>query len=245
MAGKFNGTNQFIDLGPKSTTKSKSAFTMCFWIRGRNFVDVDSWFSYSTGTSATAVRIGLKVVGAAAGGTVCRPEIRARATDAEGLKTFSGSGTPISAGSWQHVVGTVDYGANLCRVFIDGALNAQGAQAGGNFGAASTSNTDSLDAAIASREDGTTQFYDGDIADCRLYDRMLGPGEVSTIFAGRGFDFIMDGLVDRYYLFGPEGQAISVVPNLGSSNVPGNSSNNPTFVADVLNYRKKIRQSLW
>lgn len=90
-----------------------------------------------------------------------------------------------------------------------------------------------------SRRAGTT-LLTGNMEDMRIYNRILSPQEVSTIYAARGVDGIVSGLLHRYPLDdrAPGATAAGAV-DVTNNSVPV-ATNLPTFAAGVLRFRRKL-----
>jgi len=110
----------------------------------------------------------------------------------------------IDDGEWHHISG-VNFdvsGTLFYELFIDGILNKGGLLSG--------SLTSTAGVLIGGRHDLHTGDFGylltGDAADVRAYNRVLSAEEHETIYACRGSDGIVDGLVGRWPLNeGPPG----------------------------------------
>ena len=85
---------------------------------------------------------------------------------------------------------------------------------------------------------GTSDPADTDLHDVRLYNRVLTPAEIQTIFAARGGDDIVHGMTSRWPMFeGPPGSTISgtgVIKDIGSAkNNFSSASGAPDWVYDA------------
>lgn len=84
-----------------------------------------------------------------------------------------------------------------------------------NMTAGNTSNTPSRSVAIGSEDNGAGSNFDGKMWDLRAYNRFLSDVECDILFAQRGQDDILEGLVHRFPLDeGAPGTAIGTGANL-------------------------------
>lgn len=98
----------------------------------------------------------------------------------------------LLAGVWHHVAGTYDFitdGTSVMKIYVDGVLEATKTDAVG------PPNANSIALHIARYLDLNT--LDGKLEDMRIYERVLSAAEISTIFAARGSDSIVAGLLLR------------------------------------------------
>ena len=111
--------------------------------------------------------------------------------------------TKVTANSWFHIAGTYDSsaGANNLRVYTNGNLSnsatwtdAMSSSTGKQFDIGSMyDNFNSENLGIIN-----TRFMQAYFEDCRLYNRQLSDSEIQTIYACRGHDGIVHGLVGRW-----------------------------------------------
>lgn len=194
MAIDCGGTNEGVLIGgPVTVTKNQSVLCCSAWVLFRQFAAVDTKVcEYSISNNVNA-RFTIQYDTLTPG----QLEVGGRALDADAIRILT-SPTSLTLGLWTHVVGVLDYANATGEIYYNNVLVASGALSGA-FGAAQTANTNSQSASIGCRAN-STQGPNALIEDFRLYNRRLGPGEVSTIFAAKGKDAILDGLLHRYPL---------------------------------------------
>jgi len=111
--------------------------------------------------------------------------------------------TRVVTGLWYHLAGTYDSsaGANNFRFYTNGELsnsstqtNAMSSSTGKQFNIGSIYDT------FNSEGNGiiNTRYMQGYFEDCRLYNRQLSDSEIQTIYACKGHDGIVEGLVGRW-----------------------------------------------
>lgn len=157
----FDGTDDYVDL-PDTFDRSAS-HVVTAWIYPRDTTSQQMFWGEDSGNDGD------------------RDYLRIGFTSGE-LDWFVESGggantvisTPITANEWVHVAGVVDYGASETRLYKNGELVGTGSY-------------------VSSAGDlGTTQefgrypptpdyYYDGKIADFRIYDHILTPAEISYL----------------------------------------------------------------
>ncbi len=93
-------------------------------------------------------------------------------------------------GTWAFIVCTGDANTDNGAIYFDGVLEDD--EIGTHNGT-----TVGVDMSFGVRT-GTTNFYTGALDDWREYDRILPTPEIETMFALRGNDGIVDGLVHRF-----------------------------------------------
>jgi len=145
--------------------------------------------------------------------------------------------TALAIGTWHHIAGTYD--GTTVRVYVDGVEEGT-ALLTGNIG----SNTAPVRIGVGS---GATseQPMDGAVDDPRIYDRVLNPDEILTIFNSRGLDGIALGVAARYLLNeGAPGNVASgagVIKDSGPNGLDGTPVNSPTWESGQLRF---VRRSL-
>lgn len=142
-----------------------------------------------SGGTGTNTRAAIQVQ---AGGVL---SVQARSTDGESLRTLTTAAGVVAAGEIFHFAGVADYVGKTLQIYKNGVRVGNGPAA---FAAAVSANTVSNAALIGADAGGTSGFFDGIIDDPRIYNRVLGEGEISTIFALLGQDKMLDGLTNRY-----------------------------------------------
>ncbi len=96
---------------------------------------------------------------------------------------------------------------------------------------------------IANRSD-TNFGFDGRISDLRIYNRILSADEIATIYAARGVDGIVDGLVMRHMMdedaLGVVASGTDLHKDLSNSGNDGTPSASPTFDEGVIRSRRRM-----
>jgi hypothetical protein len=135
---------------------------------------------------------------------------------------------------WFHVVGQVDYVNSLLNIYINGALSVSGSTA--LFTQGTTSDTNSKNASIGSTDNAAADFFNGSIEDVRLYSRLLSNSEISTIYAGKGKDGIVDNLQQRFLMNElPPGSIVDTVPSIAAfDGRVGSGVGSPVYTNDSI-----------
>ncbi len=167
------------------------------------------------------------------------PDMGGRAADGDSFLGVT-SATTLSIGTLAHVVGTIDLPGDEVNIYIDGLLDTT---ASPGYGAVFSS-TNSKNAALASADDGSTDFFDGILEDIRIYSRVLSAAEILTIFTARGTDGIVHGLEHRHVLneahVGVLASGAGSIKDLASRQLNITPNNSPVYAAGVLRNRRKV-----
>ena len=125
-------------------------------------------------------------------------------------QTEVSSSTALPLDTWHHI--GMDFDGSTLRGFVDGVLDNSVSVSGTVFAS-------SRNLGIGAYDDGgdsTASEVDGDIEDFRYYNRILGLNEWATIFAAKGLDGIIHGLVTRWPINeGPPGTVITAPKDIG------------------------------
>jgi hypothetical protein len=135
----------------------------------------------------------------------------------------------LSDGTLYHIVGTWNVSTGAGQAFKDGSLFGSGTSRNGvsngvmSFGARGTSNP-----------------FEGELYDIRIYNRVLAAPEVQTIYNARGMDGIVAGLLHRWLMNeGQPGASLSGTGTVkdhasGQINVSVGTGTAPVFIYDGL-----------
>ena len=115
-------------------------------------------------------------------------------SDGELFNEFAQSGSTSSTfgvlteGTLYHLVSIWDISGGIARSFRDGTLY---------------DTNDSPDSVPSGEMEffnrvGRSDYFEGDLHDVRIYDRVLTPNEILTLYNSRGRDSIVHGLVHRW-----------------------------------------------
>jgi hypothetical protein len=188
------GSSQWVNIGLSiPSLNGKAACTVMAWVNFDAFGATRSITEQSIGPppgTSTTSRLFFNCLG---GGGI---QLGARDADGGGTFTLNMVGS-LTIGKWHHVAAVVDVAGDVEQIYVDGILNASSAPA---FPNASFPATNSKNGGLGSNDNGTTQFMDGKIEGYRLYDRRLSDAEIQSIYASRGTDGIVDGLVQSWML---------------------------------------------
>lgn len=170
---------------------------------------------------------------AAIGPTELRTRISFTGSDQESTS----ANTSVGQDEW-HLHGLMFDGTDN-EYWLDGVLDATSVDSGSLF--ASTANL-----SIGGQEAGGNAS-DTEHADIRIYDRVLSPEEMETIYAARGHDGIVDGLVFR--CLGKEGAISALVSSVNPVDIgpdsigfdAGYGSPVPSYIEDGgFSFRKRV-----
>lgn len=139
--------------------------------------------------------------------------------------------TTISAltiGVWAFIASTADANIDTAKIYFDGVLE--------DTDTNHTGTAVGTDMSFGTRT-GKTDRFPGAIDDWRMYDRILATEEIETIFALRGSDGIVEGLLHRFTFreAAPGASVVTLVDVAGNGGGGGETVNgDPTFEESVL-----------
>jgi hypothetical protein len=160
----FDGVNDYIDLG--RDFDFSSSFSVAVWARVPN--GDDSFASIIDPFDGSRDAFRLYKQESSTGNDVV-------------FEIFTGDraeGLDVTDGKWRHYVGVYDEGLGEIRLYYDGQQEGSSTNAPDN---ASNLPDNSSDYAIGRRQDDTF-YWKGDIADVRIYDRLLSDSEIQTLY---------------------------------------------------------------
>lgn len=174
----------------------------------------------------------------------------ARAPDAGAGQTVLGTvgGVPVdvvNAGPNTHLAIVADYPNDRMDAYINGVLDASAVVA---FANAVTDNTDPDEVVYGDNQSGgagSQRIEDGQLSDCRTYQRAFTAGEIKTAYHMRQHDGMLDDLESRYgFNDGNGGLAITTGNCVDQSQqVSANPQavwGSPTFRDWNANHRRKV-----
>jgi hypothetical protein len=122
-----------------------------------------------------------------------------RCLDADSLQSATSTAGDITTYSEWHIAATFDYSGKTIKIYRNGSLiKTQGSL---TWGTAPTSNTASP-LTMCGGWTAATNWSDGYIDDCRVYNRVLTAGEIQSLRIMRGADCIVQGLQNRFRMSG-------------------------------------------
>ena len=210
--------------------------TLCAWVKpASNPGGNKSIFGLSNGTAAGSSRMKI--------GLTATETIRANGRCLDGDANQETDGTAVIAtGSWQHLALVFDYVAKIMYLYYNGVIDVTSGTIVG-WGAAPTSNTNSLAMNIGSQHSGGSEYFDGYLDDVRCYNRALPAKEILTIYSAGGTDSIAYGLQHRYMLnessIGAAVPSVAAVVDSGFLRTNGTGTNSPTYSSTLLSYKRR------
>jgi hypothetical protein len=173
---KFNGTSSKVSLG-KSSLLLSSTGSISVWVKKAGNAASNSNLNYDPIFIAKNTSTGAYFEGAAMGINRTTGSWLAVTTSAGNSSTEKVvQKTNVSNNVWHHIVMTYDI--NKLTFYVDGV-------SAGNVSKGYTSSFSTSYNAIIGSSDNTTYsgYFNGDIDDLVIYDVVLTPNEVSTIFS--------------------------------------------------------------
>lgn len=240
MAVTFNGSNQALNLGVDlNVLRNVAGGSMMGWSRPRIVPTGGNQFSMmaiavgpppgTTGNSRMSFLFNATTI-----------QYAVRALDGDGASLLAPAITLV-AGAWIHVAGTYNFTTRQQIIYVNGV---QFAIQTGTTTVGNTSNTNSKNAAIGAADDTVGQNFDGDLEDWRVYERVVSPNEIQTIYTSCGKDGIWDSCRMRYMLqeLGG-GQAVVLAPDYGTLGRGAAPSNAPNYSGNSISVTR--RKPVW
>ncbi|MBI2050649.1 MAG: LamG domain-containing protein [Parcubacteria group bacterium] len=171
----FDGTDDYINVGGSATLKPTDKITVSAWV----YVDTAS------NDNLVAHLVTTTRIVTPTGGYALFWDDRAsqsvtnsfRWVVTAGDNTYGQITTQNITNGWHHVVGTYDKdlgGTEEVKLYVDGAVKATG-----DYSSAMGQSPTNL---FLGSSDGTQEFYNGSIADVRIYNRALSAAEVLELY---------------------------------------------------------------
>ncbi len=254
MAVQFLIENQdFLDAGPHPYARNVEGVTLMAWIKPRTIpsgsIRVVMGISIGpppgiSGLSRASLEIGGNGTNATLISTMRRldSDVGAQVTDLTPI-------VPIVVGNWYHVVAAIDYTTTpgITRYsYVNGQFSSTEQQSADAEGGGSSSDTDCKVFTIGADEGGLIRFYDGDIDDARIYNRLVSLEEIQTIYASKGADSIINKIAGRFPLH-ELGNGQSVIGAISVAELSAAFAapvNNPIYVPGITVQRGRPRISI-
>jgi hypothetical protein len=132
------------------------------------------------------------------------------------------STTAVNDGEWHHCLLAWNSSDGAAKIIMDGVSEATGTLETGDVSAGNA--FDGVGRLFNVTIPGDSVYLEGDLADVRVYDRILSDSEAETIFASEGHDGIVDGLVHRWTMDDDnDGTFVSAIED--RSDAPNNGVN--------------------
>lgn len=176
QASSFDGSDDYINAGDSSGLSALNQFTISSWIRLRELPSVDGsnaavatkWHG-SGGARENIMRIN-------AGSDVIQFYL---ADESSGTVSNWSSNSSLAAERWYHLLVTYD-GSEL-NFYIDGVLDVS------RTASVSVQDT-TAPFQIGARNEDSADYFNGDICDVRVYNRVLSLNEIQTLYEWGSID---------------------------------------------------------
>jgi hypothetical protein len=229
MGCTFNGVaaNHVDLLSNRDFLRNVSGGTLMFWATLSALGVARSAISISIGTG-TATRA--KMSSSVGNGM----DLRIRVLDADvASSVITTPGGELNTTDRFHVAGVINFSNTTGIIYINGVQITTGVFTG--LTAGNTSNTAAQIATIGANETGSSAPWFGDLEDVRVYGRILGAGEIASIYTARGSDGIVDSLQGRWPLNdGAQGTNSAVLSDLSINQYSGVAAGTVPFAGSTL-----------
>jgi hypothetical protein len=202
----FDGINDYVSIADDASLDiGTSDFSISAWIKTSSETSQGIYYKH-TGSPATT---GYDVRITSTGGIILDFH--------DGInRYYTSTNVVVWDGEWHHIVGVVDRNsAANTKIYMDGAsLTATPVGTIGNVGTITNTQSAYLGSSFS---DTTKRYFDGSIADARVYDDVLTSDEVNYIYTSgkEGTDPTTANLVSQWLL--DEGTGTSAADNAGSN----------------------------
>jgi hypothetical protein len=172
----FDGTSSYLSAGAPVIDTAQS-FTVAAWVRPEA---TTGWRTVvaAPGTSYSAFYLTQRG---------SRWQMRTTLSDAGVTSSFAESSTPIRPGLWTHVVGVFDAQGSQLRLYVDGTLAASAARGGTWTTGGSLTIGRALSAGVP------VDYFDGDMGEVRIWNRVLAATEIGPLSATTAGRWRLDG----------------------------------------------------
>ncbi len=242
MAVLLDGVAEYLSVqGARNQLRNVGVATVCLWARA-DIVPVTTnrimmkW-SNGTGNNTTRASIGFT--------TASQLEVAGRALDGDALSTLDFVAGVFTQGPWQHVVVVFNFTKASCLVYMNGGSSVS-AGSFTNMTAGNTSDTASLTGGIGGAgAPAGNSFWPGALDDLRIYQRVLSPSEIATIYTAKGTDGIEDAALAGRWPMRELGEGVAVV---GAADVTGLGGlatpvSTPVYAPGITRGRRRQRRA--
>lgn len=231
MSISFPGTNNnHINVGSPPTLEITGAFTISAWA----ICNIEQNIDLVTKQTASNRGFSFQTDDDGSGNTYSKFVI---AVDSTVTISSWWPSVPMTHGFMHHIAGQF-VPSTAVQIWQDGILESEN-----TTGIPATMYDPPNSFTIGGRPDGTSVF-DGILEDIRVYNRNLSAAEMKTIFACRGHDGIVDGLVSRWLMNEKPNGVVASGPNsvidIGPNSNHGSPVGTITYKSSLLNF---IRQA--
>ena len=160
-AAPFNGIDDYVDCGNDSSLDITEAITVSAWVKPIAATAWDSMVAKHSADEGFYLLfdiLGQKVIFVVKVGGASKT-------------AYSNAAIPID--SWTHLVGSYDN--SRVRIYVNGIEQSDGTDISGNI----NTTTNNL---IIGRNYNSTEYFNGGIADARVYNRALSTDEISLLY---------------------------------------------------------------
>lgn len=141
----------------------------------------------------------------------------------------------MNDGEWHHYAVTFDY-QTIARLYVDGVEVASDNTFNGDMG-------DGTEPVRIGAKTTDNLTFEGSLDDARIYNRILSPSEIQTIYASRGVDGIVDSLVGRWLMNeaspGTVASGAGTVKDHSGQGNDGEPKNSPSYIEGELRFRRR------
>jgi len=172
-----------------------------------------------------------------------KPGWSAKAPDTASAQAAIGD-TSIPLSTWTHIAGSIDIANDNGLIWMN-AVPQTLSIGPPSFTATAIDTGPSTSNDVGASDMGTTEYFDGLLADVRFYNRLLTTAEVEAIYSRNGHDNVVYGLVNRWAFDenadGVTASAAGENKDWGNDQAHGTPTNGPIFRSGPLTVRQRYR----
>ena len=175
--GVFDGDGDKVDMGiDKNYINGVESASMSAWIKAESFSGNNVILGVAKNNSGVvngSSRLTCFL------GTVGAVQCGGRSADSDSYQ-YEETTSTLNTGEWYSIVGVIDYKNDDIKIFVNGE---EWATTGAvNFSQDTTSNTNSDGSSIGAEESSTSNPFEGQIDEVRIYNRALSKSEVKKLY---------------------------------------------------------------
>lgn len=216
----FDGANDYLKADAGAALRSTSAISFSQWIKPDTIGATQKGFSLGNPSSLDdRIQYYLNF----AGTVVAYVKLGGAAV------SKNSSYGAVSAGSWFHIVITLD-NTNGLKIYVNGSLDGTQAVSAGYL----SSNSNLTEVRMSARATSLSQFVDGKIDETSVYDTTLSATDVADIYnSGVPTDLTAYSPIHWWRFGDDDGGTGTTITDQGSAGEDATLYNGPTFSSDV------------
>ena len=200
LAGVFNGSSSYVNLGDPTSGMTTANYSVSFWVNTTSTSNSYLISKYLTdGLDSTDI---FRVMNLSDG------TIRFRTSTTNPSARDINSTSSVNNGNWNHILFTVE--PNVSKLYINGTE-----EGSSTTGTAVAPTTVSRNVTLG-RHDGGDNYFNGSIDQVRIFNKALSAGEVTTLYNETACDALACGGTTNTLDILSDGSCVAAYPLDGS-----------------------------